>query len=225
MATLGVIGGGQLCRMIGEEIRRKRLPHRLVALDPTPDCPAAPFLDAQIVGHFKDPAKILELAAASDVVTFEIELAGSATLEQIEKHLPFALGQPGLDTRFPLDPDGLQAGDEIAAGLGQLAAAQATTGARLSGVHEAARDEARQHAADQRLVHRGQGHEIARRQRAIEPKRAEDAHLRQGDAELRPVEAHGALGERARQSVHSVIDRRLEMLIDLYAHELGSARS
>src|SRR5687767_340451 len=85
MATIGIIGGGQLCRMTGEEIRRKALPHRLVALDPTPDCPAAPFLDRQIVGHFKDPAKILELAAASDVVTFEIELAGSATLEEIEK--------------------------------------------------------------------------------------------------------------------------------------------
>lgn len=85
MATLGFIGGGQLCRMTGEEIRRKRLPHRLVALDPTPGCPAAGVLDAQIVGHFKDRAKILELAAASDVVGFEIELAGSDTLEEIEK--------------------------------------------------------------------------------------------------------------------------------------------
>jgi 5-(carboxyamino)imidazole ribonucleotide synthase len=85
MATIGIIGGGQLCRMTGEEIRRKALPHRLVTLDPTPDCPAAPFLDRQIVGHFKDHARILELAAASDVVTFEIELAGSATLEEIEK--------------------------------------------------------------------------------------------------------------------------------------------
>jgi 5-(carboxyamino)imidazole ribonucleotide synthase len=85
LATSGVIGGGQLCRMTGEEIRRKALPHKLVALDPTPDCPAAPFLDRQIVGHFKDHAKILELASTSDVVTFEIELAGSATLEEIEK--------------------------------------------------------------------------------------------------------------------------------------------
>jgi 5-(carboxyamino)imidazole ribonucleotide synthase len=85
MATIGVIGGGQLCRMTGAEIRRKALPHRLVALDPTPDCPAAPFLDRQILGDFKDPSKILELADASDVVTFEIELAGSATLERIEK--------------------------------------------------------------------------------------------------------------------------------------------
>jgi 5-(carboxyamino)imidazole ribonucleotide synthase len=85
MATIGIIGGGQLCRMTGEEIRRKALPHRLVALDPTPDGPAAGVVDRQILGHFKDPAKILELAAGSDVVTFEIELAGSATLEQIEK--------------------------------------------------------------------------------------------------------------------------------------------
>jgi 5-(carboxyamino)imidazole ribonucleotide synthase len=85
MATIGVIGGGQLCRMTGQEIRRKGLPHELVALDPTPGCPAAPFVREQILGDFKDRAKILELAAKSDLVTFEIELAGSRTLEEIEK--------------------------------------------------------------------------------------------------------------------------------------------
>jgi 5-(carboxyamino)imidazole ribonucleotide synthase len=85
MATIGVIGGGQLCRMTGEEIRRKGLPHELVALDPTPGCPAAGVVREQILGDFKERAKILELAAKSDVVTFEIELAGSATLEEIER--------------------------------------------------------------------------------------------------------------------------------------------
>ena len=87
MATIGVIGGGQLCRMMGEEIRRRRLPHALVALDPTPGCPAAAagVLREQILGDFKSRDRILELAAKSDVVTFEIELAGSATLEEIER--------------------------------------------------------------------------------------------------------------------------------------------
>ncbi|HYF55393.1 MAG TPA: 5-(carboxyamino)imidazole ribonucleotide synthase [Salinarimonas sp.] len=87
MATIGVIGGGQLCRMMGEEIRRRGLPHALVALDPTPGCPAAAagVLREQIPGDFKSRDRILELAAKSDVVTFEIELAGSATLEEIER--------------------------------------------------------------------------------------------------------------------------------------------
>ena len=85
MATIGVIGGGQLCRMTGEEIRRKGLPHELVALDPTPGCPAAGVVREQIPDAAMDRGRILELAAKSDLVTFEIELAGSATLEQIEK--------------------------------------------------------------------------------------------------------------------------------------------
>ena len=71
--TLGIVGGGQLGRMIGEAVAR--LGVRIVVLDPTPDCPASPVVDDQIVGDFDDEAAIRELARRSDVLTYEIELA------------------------------------------------------------------------------------------------------------------------------------------------------
>lgn len=83
--VVGVVGGGQLCLMLGEETRRKGLPYDLVAVDPTDDCPARPVLKRQFVADFKDHDAILRMAAEADFVTFEIEQANSATLEGLEK--------------------------------------------------------------------------------------------------------------------------------------------
>jgi 5-(carboxyamino)imidazole ribonucleotide synthase len=55
----------------------------VVVLDPTPDCPAAPVACDQIVGDFDDPDAFAELAARTDAVTFEIELADSDLLERV----------------------------------------------------------------------------------------------------------------------------------------------
>ncbi|SDE92498.1 5-(carboxyamino)imidazole ribonucleotide synthase [Halorubrum xinjiangense] len=71
--TLGVVGGGQLGRMLAEAAAP--LGVDLVVLDPTPDCPAAPVASDQIVGDFDDADAIDELAARVDALTFEIELA------------------------------------------------------------------------------------------------------------------------------------------------------
>ncbi|RLM71149.1 5-(carboxyamino)imidazole ribonucleotide synthase [Halorubrum sp. Atlit-8R] len=71
--TLGVVGGGQLGRMLGEAAAP--LGVDLVVLDPTPDCPAAPVATEQIVGDFDDADALDELAARADALTFEIELA------------------------------------------------------------------------------------------------------------------------------------------------------
>ncbi|WP_101296635.1 5-(carboxyamino)imidazole ribonucleotide synthase [Halegenticoccus soli] len=71
--TLGVVGGGQLGRMLAEAAAP--LGVEVVVLDPTPDCPAAPVARAQVEGDFDDPAAVRELADRADVLTFEIELA------------------------------------------------------------------------------------------------------------------------------------------------------
>ncbi|MFC6988322.1 5-(carboxyamino)imidazole ribonucleotide synthase [Haloplanus sp. GCM10025708] len=71
--TLGVVGGGQLGRMLAEAAAP--LGVDVVVLDPTPDCPAAPVARDQIVGDFDDADAIRELAARVDALTFEIELA------------------------------------------------------------------------------------------------------------------------------------------------------
>ena len=72
-ATVGVVGGGQLGRMLGEAAGP--LGVEVVVSDPTPDCPAAPVVRDQVVGDFDDRAAVRELAERADVLTFEIELA------------------------------------------------------------------------------------------------------------------------------------------------------
>ena len=80
-ATVGVVGGGQLGRMLGEAAGP--LGVELVVSDPTPDCPAAPVVREQIVGDFDDEAAIRNLAERADVLTFEIELADPDAMERI----------------------------------------------------------------------------------------------------------------------------------------------
>jgi 5-(carboxyamino)imidazole ribonucleotide synthase len=79
---LGIIGGGQLGKMIAHEARRMSL--RVIVLDPTQGCPASSIADEQIVADFKDEDAILRLAEKSDVLTYEIELANSAALKYLE---------------------------------------------------------------------------------------------------------------------------------------------
>ena len=79
--TLGVVGGGQLGRMLAEAAAP--LGVEVVVLDPTPDCPAASVARDQIVGAFDDPDAFDDLAARADAVTFEIELADADLLERL----------------------------------------------------------------------------------------------------------------------------------------------
>jgi len=79
--TVGVVGGGQLGRMLGEAAAP--LGVELVVADPTPDCPAAPVVRDQLVGGFEDESTFRELAERADVLTFEIELADPDVLERV----------------------------------------------------------------------------------------------------------------------------------------------
>ncbi|SIQ92978.1 5-(carboxyamino)imidazole ribonucleotide synthase [Haladaptatus litoreus] len=80
---LGVVGGGQLGRMMAEAA--SPLGVELVVLDPTPDCPASPVAREQIVGDFDDEEAIRTLAEMADALTFEIELADPDVLEAVEE--------------------------------------------------------------------------------------------------------------------------------------------
>ncbi|NGM69980.1 5-(carboxyamino)imidazole ribonucleotide synthase [Natronolimnobius sp. AArcel1] len=81
--TLGVVGGGQLGRMLAEAA--SPLGVEVVVLDPTPDCPAALVARDQIVAEFDDEEAIRELAERADVLTFEIELADQTVLERVSE--------------------------------------------------------------------------------------------------------------------------------------------
>ena len=70
---VGVVGGGQLGRMLGETAAPLGI--ELVTTDPTADPPAAPVVRDTIQGDFDDPETIDALASRADVLTYEIELA------------------------------------------------------------------------------------------------------------------------------------------------------
>ena len=73
-ATIGVLGGGQLGRMLGFAARA--MGYRLIALDPDPACPTAAVADEIVVGRYDDVDAARRLAAMSDVVTYELEHVG-----------------------------------------------------------------------------------------------------------------------------------------------------
>ena len=91
-ATIGVVGGGQLARMLGEAAGP--LGVEVVVSDPTPDCPAAPVVRDQVVGDFNDREAVRELAERADVLTFEIELADPDAMEEVSE-----------TTNTPVHPD------------------------------------------------------------------------------------------------------------------------
>lgn len=89
--TVGVVGGGQLGRMLAEAA--SPLGVDVVVLDPTPDCPAARVAE-QIQGAFDDPEAVRELAERADVLTYEIELADASLLREVRE-----------ETGTPVHPD------------------------------------------------------------------------------------------------------------------------
>ncbi len=70
-ATIGIIGGGQLGRMLA--MAAARLGYRTVILEPEAGCPAAQVANRHIAAAYDDPAALAELTELADVVTYEFE--------------------------------------------------------------------------------------------------------------------------------------------------------
>jgi 5-(carboxyamino)imidazole ribonucleotide synthase len=91
-ATIGVLGGGQLGRMLGFAARA--MGYRIVVLDPDPECPAAAIADRVVVGAYDDVAAARQVAAASDVVTYELEHVAAEVVAAVAETVPV---RPGLE--------------------------------------------------------------------------------------------------------------------------------
>jgi 5-(carboxyamino)imidazole ribonucleotide synthase len=85
-ATIGIIGGGQLGRMIA--ISARQMGYGVVILDPTPRCPAAMIADAQIIADYDDLEALRQLYDVCDVLTYEFENIPAYSLENILDRLP-----------------------------------------------------------------------------------------------------------------------------------------
>ena len=70
-ATIGILGGGQLGRMLG--LAARAMGYRVAVLDPDPACPAAAVADRVEVGGYDDIDAAHRLAAGCAVVTCELE--------------------------------------------------------------------------------------------------------------------------------------------------------
>ena len=85
-ATLGILGGGQLGRMVAMAARS--LGYRIHVMDPDPSCPARFVVDACFEGGWDDARAAADLARGCDVVTLEIEQVSLECLEAAAKYAP-----------------------------------------------------------------------------------------------------------------------------------------
>lgn len=81
-STIGILGGGQLGRMLGFAARA--MGYRIVVLDPDPDCPAAAVVDRVVVAGYDSVEGAVSLARLADVVTYELEHVDAALVDAIE---------------------------------------------------------------------------------------------------------------------------------------------
>jgi 5-(carboxyamino)imidazole ribonucleotide synthase len=81
---LGIVGGGQLGKMLAMEA--KRMSMTVIVLDPLPDCPASSIADKVMIGNFSDEQKIYDLSKEVDIITYEIELANTTALNNLVKN-------------------------------------------------------------------------------------------------------------------------------------------
>lgn len=82
--TIGIIGGGQLGRMMA--LAAKEAGFKVAVLEPTMDSPCGQVADIRIVAPYNDETALEELAEVSDVITYEfenIDYAGLKRLSQI----------------------------------------------------------------------------------------------------------------------------------------------
>lgn len=82
--TVGIIGGGQLGRMMA--ISAKEMGFRVAVLDPVPNSPCGQVADIEITAEYNDIEAIRRLANVSDVITYEFENIDADALNWLVEH-------------------------------------------------------------------------------------------------------------------------------------------
>lgn len=80
--TLGILGGGQLGKMMLYDTRKMDIKTRVI--DPNPEAPCKISADDFEVGDLMDYHQVLQFGRKVDVLTFEIESVNVEALEQLE---------------------------------------------------------------------------------------------------------------------------------------------
>jgi len=94
--TIGIIGGGQLGRMMA--LSAKAMGYYVAVLDPTPNCPCAQVSDIEITAAYNDMDAIKKLAEISDVITYEFENIDYEALTYLQENAYLPQGSSVLKT-------------------------------------------------------------------------------------------------------------------------------
>jgi len=95
-AIIGILGGGQLGRMLA--VAAARLGLRAHIYEPAPNPPAADVAHAVTTAPYDDVAALTTFALSVDLVTFEFENIPTAALDVIEAITPIHPGRSALAT-------------------------------------------------------------------------------------------------------------------------------
>lgn len=95
-ATIGVLGSGQLGRMLA--LTARRMGYRVHVLSPEAQAPAGQVADREWVAPYADLNAVREFARSVSVVTLEFENVPVSTVEEIESFAPVRPGVTALGT-------------------------------------------------------------------------------------------------------------------------------
>ncbi|WP_427454117.1 5-(carboxyamino)imidazole ribonucleotide synthase [Litorimonas sp. WD9-15] len=93
--TVGILGGGQLARMLS--VAASRLGLNAHIYSPTSDCPAASVSERLSVGAYDDAKSVLAFAKTCDAVTYEFENVPAVTAKAAASVAPLRPGARALD--------------------------------------------------------------------------------------------------------------------------------
>lgn len=82
-STIGIIGGGQLGRMLA--MAAAQLGYRTVILEPDPNAPASQVANDQILAAYDDEIALESLTDQCDVITYEFENVPASAIERLEE--------------------------------------------------------------------------------------------------------------------------------------------
>ena len=93
-AVIGILGGGQLGRMLS--VAASRLGFRTHIFEPGANPPAGQVADQVTTAGYDDTAALKAFAASVDVITYEFENIPTSTLDVLEAHRPIHPGREAL---------------------------------------------------------------------------------------------------------------------------------
>ncbi|MFG6670667.1 5-(carboxyamino)imidazole ribonucleotide synthase [Bacillus subtilis] len=83
-AVIGIIGGGQLGKMMA--VSAKQMGYKVAVVDPVKDSPCGQVADIEITAHYNDREAIRKLAEISDIITYEFENIDYDALHWLKDH-------------------------------------------------------------------------------------------------------------------------------------------